>query len=84
MYDGTGNIEGFFCFFNWWCASGHLSADDSPTLLCGAVRGEACDHLGNSRMLAKGGTYEEVKSNLITTFGCQEAKNLTNGPRMLQ
>ena len=28
-------------------------------------------------MLANGGTYAEVKSDLLATFGCQEAENLS-------
>ena len=48
VYNGTGNIKGFFSFFDRWCASGNLSDDDSLTALCSAIRGEAWDHLSNS------------------------------------
>ena len=77
VYDGTGNIKGFFRFFDRWCASGNLSDDDSLTALCSAVRGDARDHLSNSRILANGGSYEEVKRDLLTAFGRQETENLS-------
>ena len=69
VYDGSGNIKGFFRFFDRWCTSGNLSDKDSLTALCSAVRGEARDHLGNSQVLANGGTYAEVKRDLPATFG---------------
>ena len=77
VYKGTGNMKGFFCFFNWWYTSRNLSADDSLALLCSAVRGEAHDHLSNSHVLANGGSYAEMKSDLIAPFGGQEAENLS-------
>ena len=77
VYDGSGNIKDFFHFFKRWCASGNPSDEDSLTALCSAIRGEARDHLGNSRVLANGGTYAEVKYDLLATFGCQEMENLS-------
>ena len=77
VYDGTGNIKGFLRFFDRWCVSGNLSDEDSLTALCSAIQGEAHDHLGNSRVLANGGMYTEVKRDLLATFGCQEMENIS-------
>ena len=77
IYEGKDNIRGFFCFFDRWCASGNLSDDDCLTALCSAVHGDARDHLSNSHVLARGGSYKEVKADLLSTFGKQEAENLS-------
>ena len=77
VYNGTGNIKGFFHFLDRWCASGNLSDEDSLTTLCSPVRGEACDHLGNSQVLVNGEMYAEVKTDLLATFGSQGTENLS-------
>ena len=69
VYEGKDNIQGFFIFFNHWCQSGNLSSEDCLTALCSAVRGDARDHLVNSKVLRRGGSYEEVREDLLTTFG---------------
>ena len=41
------------------------------------MRGDARDHLGNSSILARGGSYHEVREDLLAAFGRQEAENLS-------
>ena len=41
------------------------------------MRGDARDHLGNSSILARGGSYHEVKEDLLAAFGRQEGENLS-------
>ena len=77
IYDGKDNIRGFFRFFDLWCKSGNLSDEDCLTALCSAVRGDARDHLGNSSILARGGSYHKVREDLLAAFGRQEAENLS-------
>ena len=69
VYKGKDNISRFFIFFDKWCQSGNLSDEDCLTALCGAVRGDARDHLFNSKVLRRGGSYEEVKEDLLAAFG---------------
>ena len=41
------------------------------------MRGDARDHLGNSSILARGGSYHKVREDLLAAFGRQEAENLS-------
>ena len=74
-YAGNDNIRGFFRMFECWCEAGVMTDMDKVAQLCSALQDDARDFVQSLSSLDTM-TYQELKTQLIDTFGAREAEHL--------
>ena len=74
-YACNDNICGFFCMFEWWCEAGAMTNMNKVAQLCSVLQDDACDFVQSLSSLDTM-TYQELKTQLIDTFGAREAEHV--------